>query len=152
MTTVQELLDRLAAIGAMVKPDGDCLILRAGQKPISGELVSGLRWAKSEVLARLNSLDPATSDGCSDVSDVLDEISWRRRFTIRTIHWVLSGWRTRARLRGLPMASCLMNGASRTVEDGRLGNALVVMSRSVDCRCFRSPTNTACTSARNRNA
>jgi hypothetical protein len=95
VTPVQELLDRLAAIGAVVKPDGDSLILRAGPKPIPGELVSDLRRVKSEVLARLQSLDPAASDGCSDVSDLPDGKSWRRRYTIRTIHWGLGGRRTR---------------------------------------------------------
>ena len=95
MTAVQELLDRLAAIGAVVKPDGDSLILRAGPKAIPGELVSDLRRVKHQILAQLSSLDPAASDGCSDVSDVLDGNWWGRHFEIRTIHWGLSGRRTR---------------------------------------------------------
>lgn len=96
MTPVQELLDRLAAIGAVLKPDGDSLILRAGPKPIPGELVSDLRRVKHQILARLNFLDPAKSAGCSDVGDVLDGKSWQRRFTTRTTHWGLSGRRSKA--------------------------------------------------------
>jgi hypothetical protein len=96
MTAVQELLDRLAAIGAVVKPEGDRLILCAGQEPIPGELVSGLRRAKGHILARLNALDQAPSDGCSDVSDVFSGRSWHRHFAIRTIHWRLSGRRSKA--------------------------------------------------------
>jgi hypothetical protein len=92
LTAAQELLDRLAEIGAVVKPDGDNLILRAGPKPIPGELVSDLRRVKSEVLARLSSPDYAAKgiDGRA-VGDVLDAPWWRRHFTIRTIHWGLSG-------------------------------------------------------------
>jgi hypothetical protein len=88
---VQELLDRLAAIGAVVKSDGDSLILRAGQKPISGELVSDLRRAKGEILARLRSLESASQNAArSEVGDNFDTKSWRRHFTIRTIAWGLS--------------------------------------------------------------
>jgi hypothetical protein len=96
VTPVQELLDRLAAIGAVVKPDGDSLILRGGPKPIPGELVSDLWRVKHKILARLNALDPDTSAGFSDVSDVFDAKSWRRHFEIRSIHWGLSSRRSKA--------------------------------------------------------
>jgi len=70
----------------VVKPDGDSLILRAGPKPIPGELVRDLRRAKSELLARLNSPDySAKSADRRDVGDVFDARWWRCRFTVHTI-------------------------------------------------------------------
>jgi hypothetical protein len=96
VTPVQELLDRLAAIGAVIRPDGDSLILRAGPKPIPGELVGDLRRVKHQILARLNALDLATSAGCSGVGDVFDGNWWRRHFAVRTTHWGLSSRRSKA--------------------------------------------------------
>jgi hypothetical protein len=97
VTAVQELLDRLAAIGAVVKSDGDSLILRAGQKPIPGELVSDLRRAKGEILARLHSLESASQNAArSEVGENFDTKSWRPHFTIRTIAWGLSSRRSKA--------------------------------------------------------
>jgi hypothetical protein len=91
VTAIQELLDRLAEIGAVVKPDGDSLILRAGSNPIPGELVSDLRRAKGEILARLHSLESASKNAARrEVGDNFDTKSWRRHFTIRTIDWGLS--------------------------------------------------------------
>ena len=58
----------------------------------------------------------------------------------------------RPRRSGLPTANCLTNGANRTVEGGRPGNAPVVMSRSAACRRCSSLTNTASTSTRSGNA
>jgi hypothetical protein len=65
MTAARKLLDWLAEIGATVEPAGDDrLIVRAGAKPIPGELVQQLGEAKAEILAaitppgRLLELDP----------------------------------------------------------------------------------------------
>ena len=108
MTAAQELLDRLAEIGAEVKPAGDNLILRAGPKPIPGELVSELRRVKREVLARLSSPDYAAKgiDGRA-VGDVLDAAWWRRHFTIRTLHWGLTGRWTKDEVEGLAYGEVL---------------------------------------------
>jgi hypothetical protein len=50
MSSVSELLDRLAEIGATIRPAGDHLILRAGSKPVPAALVKRLHRAKAEVL------------------------------------------------------------------------------------------------------
>lgn len=42
MSSVSELLDRLAEIGATIRPAGDHLILRAGSKPVPAALVKRL--------------------------------------------------------------------------------------------------------------
>jgi hypothetical protein len=108
MTAAQELLDRLAEIGAVVKPNGDKLILRAGPQSIPGELVRDLRRAKSEVLARLNSPDYTAKgiDGRA-VGDGSDLAWWRRHFTIRTIHWGLTGRWTKDEAEGLAYGELL---------------------------------------------
>jgi hypothetical protein len=51
MSGVNELLDRLAEIGATIRSAGDHLILRAGPKPVPAALVKRLHRAKAQVLA-----------------------------------------------------------------------------------------------------
>jgi hypothetical protein len=51
MSSVSELLDRLAEMGATIRSEGDHLILRAGSKPVAAALVKRLHRAKAEVLA-----------------------------------------------------------------------------------------------------
>jgi hypothetical protein len=53
VTAAFKLLDRLAAIGATVKPAGAALVLRAGAVPVPPDLVAELRRAKAEVLRAL---------------------------------------------------------------------------------------------------
>jgi len=108
MTAAQGLLDRLAEIGAVVEPDGDRLVLRAGPTPIPGELVSDLRRAKSEVLARLNSPEYAAKGiDTRAVGDGSDPAWWRRHFTIRTLHWGLSGKWVKVEVEGLAYGELL---------------------------------------------
>ena len=54
MSAVDELLVRFTEIGAIIRPAGDRLILRAGATPVPAELVNRLRQAKSQVLATLS--------------------------------------------------------------------------------------------------
>jgi hypothetical protein len=75
MTTAHEVLDRLAEIGATVRPAGDNLIVRAGAKPVPAELVRRVRHAKADILA---ALAPAA---------VAAAVRWRDRFAARTVHW-----------------------------------------------------------------
>ena len=46
MTEAGELLRRLSGIGAAIIPAGNKLILRAGKRPVLGELVRTLRDRK----------------------------------------------------------------------------------------------------------
>jgi hypothetical protein len=102
MSTAHELLGRLTEIGAAIEPKGDHLILRAGPKPIPGELVRQFRRAKGEVLATLASIECAPHDvgGQGDDPDVRNAEWWRRQLTIRSIHWGLTGKRTKAEVEG----------------------------------------------------
>jgi hypothetical protein len=103
MSAAYELLARLAEIGAAIEPNGDQLILRAGRKPIPGELVGQLRRAKDEVFATLASIEQAAQHA-SDHGDDLDIRNakwWRRQFTIRTIHWEIGGDRASSKAQGL---------------------------------------------------
>jgi hypothetical protein len=109
MSAADELLTRLAEIGAAIAPKGDQLILRAGRRPIPGELVRRFRRAKGEVLATLASIDraPHRVADHGDEPDVRDAKWWQRQFTIRTIHWGLSGRRTKADAEGLAYGELL---------------------------------------------
>jgi hypothetical protein len=109
MSAADELLTRLAEIGAAIEPKGDRLILRAGRTPIPGELVRRFRRAKGEVLATLASIERAPHHvaGHGDDPDVRDAKWWRRQFTIRTIHWGLTGRRTKAEVEGLAYGELL---------------------------------------------
>lgn len=98
MSAANDLLDRLAEIGATVKPVGYCLVVRAGPKPVPGELVQCLREAKAEVLAALVPVGctPAAAEAfyrcsCSDAA------WWRRHFIIRTIDRGRGGTRPHAK-------------------------------------------------------
>ena len=53
MSVARNLLEDLAGIGATIKPAGDRLILRAGRTAIPAALVSRVREAKADLLARL---------------------------------------------------------------------------------------------------
>jgi len=71
MTVAHEILDRLAEIGATANPaDDDRLVIRAGTKPIPGNLMRRLREAKAEVLAALPERNPAW---------------WRREYRVRIL-------------------------------------------------------------------
>ena len=84
MSSVSELLDRLAEIGATIRPAGDHLILRAGSKPVPAALVKRLHRAKAEVLAVISPEAPY----------------WGRRFTALTFAWGAGkrDWQTARRL------------------------------------------------------
>jgi hypothetical protein len=74
MSTVDELLDSLARIGATIRPAGDRLILRAGATAVPAELVWRIRQAKSELLAAVCPQDNETR-------------YWHERFTALTFAW-----------------------------------------------------------------
>jgi hypothetical protein len=61
MSAAGDLLNCLAEIGASVEPAFDNLIVRAGAKPVPGELVRRLREAKAEVIASMQSMPRAVS-------------------------------------------------------------------------------------------
>jgi hypothetical protein len=50
MSAAQHLLDGLAAIGATVRPRGNELVVRAGEKPIPGSMIKQLRESKADLL------------------------------------------------------------------------------------------------------
>jgi len=77
MSVAHDLLDRLAEIGASIRPAGDRLIVRAGNRPVPGELVKLLRRAKPDVLALL----------ARDEPDAITGPQWRARLTALTFEW-----------------------------------------------------------------
>jgi hypothetical protein len=94
MTVARDVLDRLAEIGATVRPSGDDrLIVRAGANPIPAELVRRLREAKTEVLA---ALAPAANPPDSLDRSGSERAWWHSHFTIRTIDRELGGTRSHA--------------------------------------------------------
>lgn len=76
MSSAEEVLDRLVAVGAKVEAADGRLVVRAGARPVPGELVRRLREAKAEVLA------------------ILSPAWWRHQFVIRTIDRELGGARS----------------------------------------------------------
>ena len=76
MNSAEKLIDRLVEVGAKVEAANGRLVVRAGARPVPGELVRLLREAKAEVLATL-------SPGW-----------WRRQFVVRTIDHELGGARS----------------------------------------------------------
>lgn len=87
----EELLDRLAELGASVAPDGDRLVVRAGASGIPAALIVRLRATKADVIAALVS---STYAPRPDSVGMGDATWWRRRFAVRTIHWELGGYRS----------------------------------------------------------
>src|SRR3954464_5833766 len=88
-TDVTDLLDRLAEIGAKVRPAGDRLIVRAGANPVPAELVRELRRTKAEVLA---ALEPQQRQaGNPEVEN--DPSWWWQEYRVRTLKWQLCGRR-----------------------------------------------------------
>jgi hypothetical protein len=71
VSSANELLDRLAEIGATVRPAGDHLILRAGPNPVPAALVKRLHRAKAQVLAVISP----------------EARYWGQRFTALTFAW-----------------------------------------------------------------
>jgi hypothetical protein len=90
MSAASDLLDQFAEIGAKVEAAGNRLVVRAGSKPVSGELVRRLREARTEVLAALAPAGSKASYG----SYPSEAPCWRRRFVIRTIERELGGYRS----------------------------------------------------------
>jgi hypothetical protein len=80
-------LDRLAEVGAKVEAAGNRLIVRAGPRPVPGELVQRLREAKADVLAGLapaagrTPAEAAAVDPCNP----REAAWWRRHFIIRAM-------------------------------------------------------------------
>jgi len=76
MSRAEDLFHRLVEVGATVEAANGRLVVRAGARPVPGELVQRLREAKAEILA---TLAPSW---------------WRRRYVIRTIDRKLGGARS----------------------------------------------------------
>jgi|HubBroStandDraft_6_1064221.scaffolds.fasta_scaffold2823613_1 hypothetical protein len=53
-TPAQDLLSRLAVLGAMVERQGDKLVLRAGIAPVPGDILAAVRQRKEELLDALS--------------------------------------------------------------------------------------------------
>jgi hypothetical protein len=53
--SAREILHKLHTLGARVERNGDRLILRAGTKPVPGQLIREARAVKTELLATLAS-------------------------------------------------------------------------------------------------
>jgi hypothetical protein len=70
MSAANDILDRLAEIGAKIEAAGNRLIVRAGPKSVPSELVQRLRDAKAEVIA------------------ILDEAAqWQARYREAVVRW-----------------------------------------------------------------
>jgi hypothetical protein len=82
--TAQELVRAVSAAGVKLAINGDKLSVTAPH-PLSPGLVEELRRAKAEILDML-----ATTAGRGHLPPA-DAAWWRRQFTIRTLHWGLSG-------------------------------------------------------------
>jgi hypothetical protein len=92
MNTANDLLDRLAEVGATVRSDGDDrLLVRAGANPIPADLVRRLREAKAEVLAMVA---PAGHPSQNLGPGGSERAWWQRHFIIRTIGRQLDGYRS----------------------------------------------------------
>jgi hypothetical protein len=96
----QELLVRLAKLGASVRPAGDQLLLRAGTKSIPGDLVKRLRESKADLVRVLERAD-------RDAGPNHAPAWWHRHYTIRAIHWGISGVRPERQARALAWAELL---------------------------------------------
>jgi hypothetical protein len=90
MTTAPELVRTATAAGAKLSANGDKLSVTA-PRPLAAELVEKLRAAKAEIL-QLLAAEPGDGDGHLFPAEAA---WWHRHFTIRTIHWGLSGRRTK---------------------------------------------------------
>jgi hypothetical protein len=136
MSIAADLLDRLAEVGAKVEAAGNRLIVRAGPKPVPGELVQRLREAKADVLAALAPAAGRTPAEAAafDPSDSREAAWWRRHFIIRTIDLKLGVPRSDAeaawlvwgelqdrwnRLHGERVAQDLCCGCRRPIGDGQ---------------------------------
>jgi hypothetical protein len=97
MSAAADLLHRLAEVGAKVEASGNRLIVRAGPKPVPGELVQRLREAKAEVLVALAPAErtPAAVEAFYRCNPS-EAAQWRRHFIIRTIDRELRGARFHA--------------------------------------------------------
>jgi hypothetical protein len=60
MSAAAHILHELEAIGAIIVPTGDCLLLRAGPKSVPASIIRRVREAKPELLALLRQEDAAT--------------------------------------------------------------------------------------------
>lgn len=105
MTAAREVLDRLAEIGATVRPVGDHLIVRAGARPVPAQLVRRLREAKKEVLA---ALAPAANPPWSLDRGGSERAWWHRHFIIRIIARELGGYRSRSDAELLAFADMIL--------------------------------------------
>ncbi len=102
MTTAAELIRAATAAGATLAMSGDRLSVTA-PRPLAPELVEELRRAKPEIL-RLLATGPGDDDGHRAPSDAA---WWHGRFTIRTIHWELGGYRSHLEARCLAFGELL---------------------------------------------
>jgi hypothetical protein len=60
--TAANLLNRLAALGAVLEPKGATLVLRVGREAVPGELIAELRQAKDGVLTLLKTAKAAKNE------------------------------------------------------------------------------------------
>jgi hypothetical protein len=97
MSVARDLLDRLAEIGATVRPAGeDRLIVHAGAKPVPAELVHRLRQAKAEVLAAL-----------AQPPDACNAAWWRDFFEERAAHLEIDAGYPRIEAETLAFNGCI---------------------------------------------
>ena len=124
------LLKNARAAGLSLEIDGENLIVEA-DRDLPAELIAELREHKTELMAILSRRDPDAGSETTDTAVPPDKLSdtaprtlapktplapepggaeaawWRRRFTISTIHWELSGKRTKAEAERLAYAQLL---------------------------------------------
>jgi hypothetical protein len=100
MSAVDELLVRFTEIGAIIRPEGDRLILRAGATPVPAELVNRLRRAKPQVIAALSQITRPVGSTPDGVVDSAEAHRWRDLFATRITDWFHGdrGWEEARRL------------------------------------------------------
>ena len=103
----EELLGCLAELGASVAPDGDRLVVRAGASGIPAALMARLRAAKPDLIAALATGAHTPSQTADRTTHPVDAAWWHGRFTIRTIHWELGGYRSHLEARCLAFGELL---------------------------------------------
>ena len=88
---IQELLECVTEVGAIIRPSGDHLILRAGARPVPVELVKRVRQAKPELLAALCPGSISKSADQSQAANAANVCWWRSRYMGLAFAWSRGG-------------------------------------------------------------